>query len=113
MKLSLPLSFLLCLPAMAIADENSPGAALHRALQDQAVHAEAEPGQRQLGSKSSKSSKSSRRLGSGMALQDQAVDNEAEAGQRQLKTKAAKVMSVGAGRRLSCGKSGKGSKRRC
>ena len=96
---------------MAIADENSPGAALHRALQDQAANAE--PGQRQLGSKSSKSSKGSRRLGSGMALQDQAVDNEAEAGQRQLKTKAAKVMSVGAGRRLSCGKSGKGSKRRC
>ena len=48
MKLSLPLSFLLYLPALATAEESSPDAPLLRALQDQAVHAEAEAGQRQL-----------------------------------------------------------------
>mmetsp|Transcript_3595 Transcript_3595/g.5517 ORF Transcript_3595/g.5517 Transcript_3595/m.5517 type:complete len:119 (+) Transcript_3595:256-612(+) len=50
MKLSLPLSFLLYLPALGTAEERSPDAPLLRALQDQAVHAEAEAeaGQRQL-----------------------------------------------------------------
>ena len=62
MKLSLPLSFLLYLPALATAEERSPDAPLLRALQDQAVRAEAEAGQRQL-SKYGDASKRDRELG--------------------------------------------------
>ena len=72
MKITLPLSFLLCLPAMAMADERSFNAKLRRALQDQVVSAEA--GQRKLtpsdidsdsssSSSGSKSSKVQRKLG--------------------------------------------------
>eukprot|EP00984_Skeletonema_dohrnii_P021504 scaffold10766_cov95-Skeletonema_dohrnii-CCMP3373.AAC.3 len=77
MKITLPLSLLLCLPAMAMADERSFNAKLRRALGNQVVSAEA--GQRKLspaddddssssGSKTSKASDTShrvRRLSSG------------------------------------------------
>eukprot|EP00984_Skeletonema_dohrnii_P038372 scaffold41524_cov150-Skeletonema_dohrnii-CCMP3373.AAC.1 len=39
MKITLPLSFLLCLPAMAMADESSSNAKLRQALQDRVVDA--------------------------------------------------------------------------
>eukprot|EP00984_Skeletonema_dohrnii_P018101 scaffold8359_cov75-Skeletonema_dohrnii-CCMP3373.AAC.1 len=47
MKITLPLSFLLCLPAMAMATDSAP-LLLRGALQDQAVDAEAEVLQRKL-----------------------------------------------------------------
>eukprot|EP00984_Skeletonema_dohrnii_P006961 scaffold2481_cov83-Skeletonema_dohrnii-CCMP3373.AAC.5 len=61
MKITLPLSFLLCLPAMAMAADSAP-LLLRRALQEQAVYADAEALQRKLKeTPSTKSAKKDRR----------------------------------------------------
>mmetsp|Transcript_29963 Transcript_29963/g.45335 ORF Transcript_29963/g.45335 Transcript_29963/m.45335 type:complete len:113 (-) Transcript_29963:288-626(-) len=61
MKITLPLSLLLCLPAMAMAADNAP-LLLRGALQDQAVDADAEALQRKLKeTPSTKSTKKDRR----------------------------------------------------
>eukprot|EP00984_Skeletonema_dohrnii_P032388 scaffold26494_cov117-Skeletonema_dohrnii-CCMP3373.AAC.1 len=79
MKLSHPLSFLLCLPAMAKADEGSPDDALLRALQDQPANPETE--HRQLSGGKSGKGKSGKGDSGGWrrALEDQVWHEDMEA----------------------------------
>jgi len=58
MKITLPLSFLLCLPGMAKADKSTPNAKFLRSFQGEAVDIKAKAEHRQLGSKSNKFSES-------------------------------------------------------